>query len=110
MTIQIHPSAYVSPNASIGEATRIWHQAQVRAGAKIGQNYIISNGVYIDADVTIGNNVKIQNCVSVYHGVTIEDGVFVSPHVCCAIDKRPRAVNLDGPNSTTWKKAITSRP
>jgi len=95
LTLQIHPSADVSPTASIGEATRIWHQAQVRAGAKIGQNCIISKGVYIDANTTIGDNVKIQNYVSVYQGVTIEDGVFVGPHVCFTNDIRPRAVNPD---------------
>ncbi len=95
MTIQIHPSADVSPNASIGEGTRIWHQAQVRPRAKIGQNCIISKAVFIDAGVTIGNNVKIQNYVSVYYGVTIEDGVFVGPHVCFTNDIRPRAINPD---------------
>jgi acetyltransferase-like isoleucine patch superfamily enzyme len=95
MTIQIHPTADVSPKASIGEGTRIWHQAQVRPRAKIGQNCIISKAVFIDAGVTIGNNVKIQNYVSVYYGVTIEDGVFVGPHVCFTNDIRPRSINPD---------------
>ena len=95
MTIHIHLSTDVSPNASIGKGTTIWHQAQVRAGAKIGQNCTISKVVYIDADTIIGNNVKIQNYVSVYQGVTIADGVFVGPHACFTNDIRPRAVNPD---------------
>jgi acetyltransferase-like isoleucine patch superfamily enzyme len=96
MTIRIHPTADVSPEAQIGDGTRIWHHVQVREGAVIGQNCILGKGVYIDAGVTLGDNVKIQNYVSVYHGVTIEDGVFIGPHVCFTNDLRPRAINPDG--------------
>ncbi len=93
---RIHPTADVSPEAQIGEGTRIWHQAQVREGAHIGRHCVIGKGVYIDFGVRIGNKVKIQNYVSVYHGVTIQDGVFIGPYVCFTNDRRPRAVNPDG--------------
>jgi UDP-2-acetamido-3-amino-2,3-dideoxy-glucuronate N-acetyltransferase len=96
MPIRVHPTADVSPEASIGEGTSIWHHVQIREGARIGERCILSKGVYIDAGVSIGKNVKIQNYVSVYHGVTIEDGVFVGPHVCFTNDLHPRAVNPDG--------------
>lgn len=96
MAIRIHPSAEVSPRATIGDGTSIWHQVQIRENAQIGENCILSKGVYLDAGVTIGNNVKIQNYVSVYHGVTLEDGVFVGPHVCFTNDLLPRAINQDG--------------
>jgi acetyltransferase-like isoleucine patch superfamily enzyme len=92
----IHLTADVSPRATIGEGTRIWHQAQVREGAHIGTNCIIGKNVYVDFDVAIGDNVKIQNNSSVYHGVTVEDGVFIGPHVCLTNDKFPRAINPDG--------------
>jgi carbonic anhydrase/acetyltransferase-like protein (isoleucine patch superfamily) len=36
MTIRIHPTAEVSDDATIGESTSIWHQAQVREGAQLG--------------------------------------------------------------------------
>jgi len=92
----IHPTAEVSPLATIGEGTRIWHQAQVRERARIGRSCIIGKGVYIDFDVVIGDRVKIQNGVSIYHGATIEDGVFVGPHACLTNDKLPRAITPDG--------------
>ena len=38
----IHETAEVSSDASIGEGTKIWNQAQVREGAVIGKNCIIS--------------------------------------------------------------------
>lgn len=94
--VYIHPTADVSPQASIGDGTRIWHQCQVRENATIGKRCTLSKGVYVDFDVSIGNNVKIQNYVSVYHGVTLEDGVFVGPHVCFTNDLHPRAINPDG--------------
>jgi UDP-2-acetamido-3-amino-2,3-dideoxy-glucuronate N-acetyltransferase len=96
MTIRIHPTADVSPKATIGENTSIWHQCQVREDAHIGQNCILGKGVFVDAGVNIGDNVKIQNYVSVYHGVSLEDGVFIGPHVCFTNDLQPRAINPDG--------------
>ncbi len=92
----VHPTADVSPRASIGAGTRIWHQVQVREGAVIGQHCILSKGVYVDLDVRIGDNVKIQNGVSIYHGVTLENGVFCGPHCVFTNDLRPRAINADG--------------
>ena len=92
----VHPTADVSPQAVVGEGTKIWQQCQVREQAVIGRNCILSKGVYIDAGVHVGNNVKIQNGISVYHGVTLEDGVFCGPHCVFTNDRQPRAVNPDG--------------
>ena len=92
----IHSTSDVSPKATIGPRTRIWHHAQVREGARIGSECVLGKGVYIDFNVIIGNRVKIQNYASVYHGVTIEDGVFIGPYVCLTNDRRPRAITLAG--------------
>lgn len=92
----IHPSADVSPQATIGPGTRIWHHAQVREGARIGANCIIGKSVYVDFEVSIGANSKLQNGVYVYHGATIEDGVFLGPGVILTNDRLPRAINPDG--------------
>ncbi len=94
--IYIHPTADVSPHATLGEGTKVWHQAQVREGAVLGRNCILGKGAYVDFGVQIGDNVKIQNRASVYHGVTLENGVFVGPHVIFTNDQTPRAINPDG--------------
>ncbi|MBC7250673.1 MAG: N-acetyltransferase [Anaerolineae bacterium] len=101
----IHPTAHISPQAHIGEGTKIWHQVQVREGVTLGRHCIIGKGVYIDFNVTIGDNVKIQNGACVYHGVTLEDGVFVGPGVILTNDKLPRAINPDGTlkSDADWK-------
>jgi acetyltransferase-like isoleucine patch superfamily enzyme len=105
----IHPTADVSPRATLGPGTKVWHQAQVRENATLGSNCIIGKGVYVDFGVQIGHNVKIQNGSSVYHGVTLESGVFVGPHVVFTNDRLPRAVNPDGTlkNEADWEVATT---
>jgi len=104
-----HPTADVSPQASIGAGTCIWHQAQVRERAQIGENCIIGKGAYVDFDVVIGNNVKIQNGAYVYHGATVQDGVFLGPGAILTNDKLPRAINPDGSLKTDadWQVSAT---
>lgn len=94
--VYIHPTADVSPRATLGAGTKIWHEVQVREGAVLGRNCILGKGAYVDFDVRIGDNVKVQNRASIYHGVTLENGVFVGPHVVFTNDKLPRAINADG--------------
>lgn len=102
--VQIHVTADVSPHATLGEGTRVWHQAQIREGARVGCCCIIGRGVYIDRDVVLGDRVKVQNGASIYHGVTIEDGVFIGPHACLTNDKLPRAITPEGElkSDTDW--------
>lgn len=102
--IYIHPTAEVSPRASVGAGTRIWRQVHVREYAVVGEHCNIGKGVYIDAHVKVGSNVKIQNHVSVFEGVTLEDGVFVGPHVCFTNDLFPRAITREGQlkNADDW--------
>lgn len=92
----IHPTADVSPLATLGEGTRIWHQAQVREGAVLGRECIVGKGVYVDKDVRVGNRCKLQNGAYVYHGFSLQDGVFVGPGAMLLNDKYPRAINPDG--------------
>ena len=94
--VVIHSTADVSDQATIGEGTRIWHQAQVRERARIGSACIIGKGVYVDFDVVIGDRVKVQNGAFIYHGATIEDGVFIGPGAILTNDRTPRAITPDG--------------
>jgi UDP-2-acetamido-3-amino-2,3-dideoxy-glucuronate N-acetyltransferase len=89
----VHETALVEAGASIGPGARIWHQAQVRAGATIGARCIVGKGVFIDFDVAIGDDSKLQNYACVYHGVTLGRGVFVGPHAVFTNDLRPRATD-----------------
>ncbi len=109
MDVRIHPTAEVSPGATLGDGVRIWNHCQVREGARIGNGCILSKDVYVDAGVVIGDHCKIQNGISIYHGVTLEDGVFLGPHMVFTNDLRPRAINPDGSlkSATDWALSET---
>jgi len=91
----IHPTAEISPDATIGDGARIWRQVHIRENAVVGAGSNVGAGVYVGEGVQIGRNCKIQNIALLYEGVTLEDGVFVGPQVCFTNDMLPRAVNPD---------------
>jgi acetyltransferase-like isoleucine patch superfamily enzyme len=93
---QVHPTAEVSPRATIGDGTRIWNGAQVREDAHVGAECNIGKGAYVDFAVRIGDRCKIQNNASLFHGARLEDGVFVGPHACITNDRLPRAITPQG--------------
>ncbi|KAA0977556.1 N-acetyltransferase [Paeniglutamicibacter gangotriensis] len=92
----INESADVSPTATIGADTNIWHLAQVREGAKLGAGCNIGRGAYIGPEVELGNNCKVQNYALVYEPARLGDGVFVGPAAVLTNDQFPRAINADG--------------
>ncbi|HYT00839.1 MAG TPA: acyltransferase [Thermoplasmata archaeon] len=97
----VHRTAEVSPEATIGEGTAVWHWAQIREGARVGRRCNIGKDVYIDTAVVVGDDCKIQNFASIYRGVTVGDRVFIGPHACFTNDNYPRAVSPD------WKVVPT---
>lgn len=94
--VRIQDSADVSPTASIGDGSSIWHLAQVREDATVGENCNIGRGAYIGPGVVLGANCKVQNYALVYEPARLGDGVFIGPAVVLTNDTYPRAVNPDG--------------
>ena len=93
---QIADTADVSPDAVIGQGSRIWHLAQVREGAHLGDSCILGRGAYVGPGVRIGRNSKIQNYALVYEPAVLGEGVFIGPAVVLTNDTYPRAVTPDG--------------
>jgi len=77
--------------ARIGEGTKIWHFAHVRAGARIGARCMLGQGTYVGAKAVIGDGCRIQNNVSIYDGVVLERDVFIGPSVVFTNVRVPRA-------------------
>lgn len=96
MSSRIAASADVSPDATIGDGSSIWHLAQVREDATLGVNCIVGRGAYVGSGVVIGDNVKIQNYALVYEPAVVGDGAFIGPAAVFTNDHFPRAVNPDG--------------
>jgi len=55
----IHPSAWVSPSARLGEGSVVFAQAAVNADAHIGMGVIINTGATVDHDCMIGDGVHV---------------------------------------------------
>ncbi len=87
----IHPTSEVSPEARIGNATKIWQHCTVLAGAEIGERCMLSQNVYVEGRTRIGNNVKVKNNVSLYECVVLEDDVFVGPSAVFTNVMTPRS-------------------
>lgn len=94
--VRIVDSADVSPDATIGGGSSIWHLAQVREHASLGENCIIGRGAYIGTGVVLGDNCKVQNYALVYEPARLGPGVFIGPAVVLTNDTYPRAINADG--------------
>ena len=65
MASLIHPSATVSPTATVGEGSIVF------AGASIGPSVSIGRGAIIGANVTVGHDCVIGDYASVFAGVSI---------------------------------------
>ena len=102
----IADTAQVSPSATIGENTFVWHFTQIRENVEIGANCIIGKGAYIDSEVKIGSEVKIQNGAQIFSPARIGSGVFIGPCVVLTNDLYPRSVDLDGTlkSDSDWTK------
>ena len=87
----IHPTADVSPEAFIGDGSKIWNWTKIREEATVGSGVSIGQNCYIDHHVVIGDRCKIQNGVNLYHGVTLGTEVFVGPAATFTNDLYPRA-------------------
>jgi acetyltransferase-like isoleucine patch superfamily enzyme len=87
----IHPKALISPDAIIGEGTRVWAFASIAAGAIVGKNCNICDHTFIETGVRLGNNVTMKCGVYLWKGLTAEDYVFIGPGAVFINDRRPRS-------------------
>lgn len=91
MGYSLHETAFVSPEAKIGENTRIGHFTVVEEGAQIGENCSIGSGCFISDGAKIGNNVTICDNVAVPKGVTMQDNVYCGCGTVFAREIFPRS-------------------
>ena len=73
----IHPSAVISPSASIGEGTIIMPGVIVNAGARVGRNTIVNTAASIDHECSIGDGVHIAPGVRLSGLVTVGDASWI---------------------------------
>ena len=73
----IHPSATVSPYATIGEGTVVMPGAFVNSGAKIGKHCIVNTGAVIEHDCVLGDYSHIASNATLGGGVNVGEGCLI---------------------------------
>ena len=71
--VLIHPTAYMSPSATIGEGTVLLPNAVVHTGAVIGRGCILSIGSLVDHDCVLEDGVHLD-CGAIIKGSRIPEG------------------------------------
>ena len=73
----VHPSAVVSPTATIGHGTVVMPGAFINAEATIGNHCIINTGAIVEHECSIGNYSHISPNVTLTGNVTVGEGSHV---------------------------------
>jgi len=80
----IHPSAVVSPSATIGEGTVISAGALINTSARIGRHVVVNTGVIVEHDCVIADGASLSPGARMGGRVTVERGAFISTGVTLA--------------------------
>ncbi len=83
----VHPTAYISPSASLGPGCVVFAQGVVNPGTQVGGGSIINTGASVDHDCTLGvgvhlcPGVRLAGEVSVGQQTTLGTGAAVIPQI-----------------------------
>jgi UDP-3-O-[3-hydroxymyristoyl] glucosamine N-acyltransferase len=82
----VHPSAVVSPAASIGEGASIGAHVVIEAGARIGARAVVMPGCYIGAQAAVGDDTLLYPHVTVREECLIGDRCILHPGAVIGAD------------------------
>lgn len=78
----IHPSAVVSPSATIGEGTVVMPGAVINANAVIGKHCIINTGASVDHDCVVADYCHLAPHSTLCGGVHVGEGTLIGVSAC----------------------------
>jgi acetyltransferase EpsM len=73
----VHPFAWVSPTARLGEGSVVMAGAVIQSGAVIGRHCVVNTAAVIEHDVTLGDHVQIAPGAVVGGGTRVGASSFV---------------------------------
>lgn len=73
----VHPSAVISPRATVDEGTVVMQGGVVQSCAKIGKHCIVNTGASVDHDCEIGDFVHVAPHATVLGGVKVGEGSWI---------------------------------
>ena len=99
----IHPSAIISPFASIGYNLLVMPGVVITSNARIGSHICILPNTVIHHDVVIGDWSLVGSCVSIAGGVNIENNCYIGSGSNIKNDIRIQSGALVGLGSNVLK-------
>lgn len=82
----VHPSAWVSPEASVAESASVGAQAVVESGARVGARTVIGPGCVIGRGAEIGEDTRLHAQVVVREACRIGSRCILQPGVVVGAD------------------------
>lgn len=73
----VHPSALISPSATVGEGTVVMHGAIIQAEAVVGRHCIINTGASVDHECRLGDYVHISPHATLCGNVQVGEGSWI---------------------------------
>lgn len=73
----VHPNAWVSPSARVGEGTVLVAGAVVNAGASLGRGCIVNTGASVDHDCSIGDGVHVSPGAHIGGGAVVSARTWI---------------------------------
>jgi len=95
----VHPRAWVSDHATVGEGTAIMAGAVVGAHARTGRGVIVNANATADHDVVLGDFAHLGVGVQLAGGVVVEDRAWLQAGSCAGYRVRVEADAVLPPGS-----------
>lgn len=73
----VHPTAIVSPTASIGEGSIVMHGAIIQSDVTVGRHCIVNTGASVDHECVLGDFVHISPHATICGNVQIGEGAWI---------------------------------
>ncbi|NAW65594.1 UDP-3-O-(3-hydroxymyristoyl)glucosamine N-acyltransferase [Photobacterium halotolerans] len=75
--VDIAPSAYIAPDAVLGEGVAVGHNAVIESGVVLGDHVQVGPGCFVGKGARLGSRTKLWANVSIYHNVVLGDDCLV---------------------------------
>lgn len=106
----IHPTAYVSQHATLGNGVVVLAKAVINIGSKINDGCIINTAATVDHDCTLQRAVHISPGVNIAGGVTIGElswvGIGASIIECITLAENTQIASGSAVTKSTQKNAL----
>lgn len=73
----VHPSAIVSPSATLGEGTVVMQGAIIQVETKVGKHCIVNTGASIDHECVLGDYVHVSPHATLCGDVQVGEGTWI---------------------------------